>query len=376
MKKSLTALPRLVVEGAGQCADLVYSSGFMPVDPVVFLDEKRRKTLVVPMLEYSRARAEAQSVDVLLPEDINVPRAQGRRLPAWAICLLQHRGVRHVRVGPNFPASVLVDLQRQGIRVNVEAASLYPERDVKDAGEIEKITMAQRAAVSAMRCAANVLKESSVLRSGELRWSGRVLSSDRLRAVIDTALLQRECIARDTIVAGGAQAADPHERGHGPLRARSSIVIDIFPQHKRTGYWGDITRTFCKGTPPPPLARMYQAVFKAQAMALKMIRPGVDGSDVHGRVASLLEAAGYPLTVRDGVVRGFFHGTGHGVGLEIHEAPSISRGEVVLRAGHVVTVEPGLYDPDIGGVRIEDTVVVVKGGARVLASFPRKFVVP
>jgi Xaa-Pro aminopeptidase len=370
--KSLT-IPTLMVEGADQCADLFYGSGFMPVDPVVFLDGGTRRTLVVPMLEFGRAREEAKGVEVVLPEDIKMPKKRGRSIAHWALALLRREGIRRVRVGSFFPAAVMRVLERNGVRVVVEKGSLYPGRAVKRADEVEKISDSQRAAVSAMRRARAILGEAEAGADGRLRWQGRVLDSERLRTEIDIELLRQGCHARDTIVAGGAQAADPHERGHGPLRVGESIVIDIFPRHKRSGYWGDITRTFCKGKPSPALARMYKAVLEAQQLALDMIKPGVRADKVHQAVCDYFVERGYETTVKDGVVRGFFHGTGHGVGLDIHEAPSISRIEHVFRVGEVVTVEPGLYDPDTGGVRIEDTVVVEKGGVRILSAFPKKF---
>lgn len=372
--KPLT-VPRLVVEGAGNCADLIYRSGFHPVDPVVFLDEGTSQTLVVPMLEYSRAREEAKRVRVVLPSELNVPKEEARSLSGWAAHLLKQRKIKRVRVGAFFPAAVLRTLETHGVSVDISEGAMYPERARKTKSEIENIAGSQRAAVAALRAGHHVLREAEITRGGQLRWRGKILTSEILRGVIDETLLRAGCIARDTIVAGGAQAADPHERGHGPLRAGTSIVFDIFPQHKKTGYWGDITRTFCKGRPSPALAHMYQIVLRAQQKALAMIRPGVNGQEVYEMVAAFFEKAGYPTRVKNGVVRGFFHGLGHGVGLDIHEAPSLSRTDVKLQTGHVVTVEPGLYDPDIGGVRIEDTVVVEAKGARVLAAYPKKFLV-
>lgn len=374
MTKQLTTA-RLMVEGAGQCADLLYGSGFLPVDPVVFLDEGRHRSLVVPMLEYSRAREEAKGVQVLLPNELGVPAKKARSVALWAVCLLRSRKVRRVRVGAFFPALMLRELERHGVRVDIERGAMYPERAVKTEREIATITASQRAAVAGMRAAERVLRAATIAKNHTLKWNGKTLTAEMLRTIIDTELLQHGCLARDTIVAGGAQAADPHERGHGPLRAGTSIVIDIFPHHKRSGYWGDITRTFCKGTPPPELARMYNTVLKAQRLAMSLIKPGKDGATIHEAISDYFIAAGYPTTVENGVVRGFFHGTGHGVGLDIHEAPWLNRLENKLAVGNVVTVEPGLYDPDIGGVRIEDTVVIEHDGPRILAAFPKRFIV-
>lgn len=374
MKKELT-IPKILVEGAGQCADLIYGSGFHPVDPVVFLDEGKRRTLVVPMLEYGRAQVECPGVDVVLPETIQVAKEHRRSLSAWVLALLAYRGVKRAEVASFFPAGIARELEKNGITLEIRAGAMYPKRAVKTSMEIERITVAQRASVAAMRAAEKQLAESVISRSGELRWNKKVLTSEIVRETIDITLLRHGCIARDTIVAGGAQAADPHERGHGPLKAGTTIVIDIFPQHKNSQFWGDITRTFCKGPPSPTLSRLYKTVKNAQQRALDMIQPGVDGPAVHSMITNYFEEQGYPTTVKDGMVRGFFHGTGHGVGLEIHEAPSLSTVPVKLKAGHVVTVEPGLYDPDVGGVRIEDTIVVEPGGARVLCRCPKRFTV-
>ncbi len=366
-------MPRLLIEGAGACADLFYGSGFLPVDPVIFLDEGKHKSLVVPMLEYGRARQECPGVRVYLPENIDVPKDQRRKLSAWALALLRYRKIKRVMVSGFFPAGILRELERHHVRVDICAGEMYPERMIKRRDELEKITASQRAAVSATRAAHAMLKEAIISRTGFLNYKGKTLTSEMVREAIDITLLRHGCMARDTIVAGGAQGADPHDRGSGPLQAGSAIVIDIFPQHKRSGYWGDITRTFCKGTASPELSRMYEAVRSAQKRALAMIKPGVSGPDIHNMITAYFEKQGFPTTIKKGVVRGFFHGTGHGVGLDIHEAPSISTVPIKLEAGNVVTVEPGLYDPDIGGVRIEDTVVVEKSGARILAEYPKTF---
>jgi Xaa-Pro aminopeptidase len=175
-----------------------------------------------------------------------------------------------------------------------------------------------------------------------------------------------------TIVAGGPQSADPHERGHGPLRAGQPIVIDIFPQHMETGYWGDITRTVVRGRAPAALRAMYRAVREAQEDALRAVRPGVSGATVHRGVVATFARRGFATGVVDGKQVGFFHGTGHGVGLQVHEAPSLALAHRRLPRGAVVTVEPGLYYPEIGGVRIEDTVVVTADGCEVLAACSKR----
>ncbi|MDQ3864238.1 MAG: Xaa-Pro peptidase family protein, partial [Actinomycetota bacterium] len=171
---------------------------------------------------------------------------------------------------------------------------------------------------------------------------------------------------------------DPHERGHGPLKAGESIIVDIFPVDLSTRYYSDMTRTFVKGEPNEGLQNMYDTVMEGQEVALSTIRAGVNGRDVHRKVADILHEAGYKTNVHDQkrgepLTEGFFHGTGHGLGLEVHEAPRVSVVDEELIPGDVISVEPGVYDPKAGGVRIEDLVVVTEGGCRNLTTFPKEF---
>lgn len=202
---------------------------------------------------------------------------------------------------------------------------------------------------------------------------GKLLTSERVREIIETSLLNNHCGTFDTIVAGGNQATDPHETGHGPLRADRPIIIDIFPYHREHGYYGDITRTVIKLPPTQEQRKLYRTVLSAQRMALDMVKPGIKGSSIHARVVEFFKASGYRTGVKNGNPEGFFHGTGHGVGLDIHESPSVSTRPDVLRQGHVITIEPGLYYPGLGGVRIEDTVVVTAAGYDMLAGCSKVF---
>jgi len=171
--------------------------------------------------------------------------------------------------------------------------------------------------------------------------------------------------------------------GSGPLRAREPVVMDIFPQHKETRYFADMTRTVSRGVPRPEVVRMYEVVMRAQDAGIKALRPGITGQEVHELGEDIIFAAGYDTLragqkhdPKDPVIRGFIHGTGHGVGLEIHEAPSVGRsGTSPLAIGDVVTVEPGVYDPDVGGVRLEDMLVITDSGSRNLTRAPRQLVI-
>jgi Xaa-Pro aminopeptidase len=147
--------------------------------------------------------------------------------------------------------------------------------------------------------------------------------------------------------------------------------MDVFPKSSKTGYYADITRTVVKGKPSDALRRVYDTLLAGQELGLHMVTAGASGKAIHTAIQDLFERAGYHTGMVDGRMQGFFHGTGHGVGLEVHEPPRISRTNDILQPGHVVTVEPGLYYLDIGGVRIEDTVLVSSAGCKNLTTFPK-----
>ncbi len=169
------------------------------------------------------------------------------------------------------------------------------------------------------------------------------------------------------------QVTDPHERGHGPLYAGQAIILDIFPRSEKTGYWGDLSRTVCRGSAAPGLKKLYNAVKAAQAAALRAVKPGVCADEVHSAAQAVFERRGYETKEVDGRHTGFIHGTGHGVGLDIHELPRVGISGEILEEGNIVTVEPGLYYPGLGGIRIEDTIAVTSKGWRYLAPCGKKF---
>ncbi|MCH2365290.1 MAG: M24 family metallopeptidase, partial [Planctomycetes bacterium] len=146
---------------------------------------------------------------------------------------------------------------------------------------------------------------------------------------------------------------------------------DIFPQSEETRYWGDMTRTVVRGKASDEARKLYQDVFDAQDGAIKQLRDGACGKEIHQGIVELFEARGNKTEERDGSKVGFFHGTGHGVGLDIHENPRLGKVGHELKTGHVITIEPGLYYPGVGGVRIEDLLVVTEDGHHNLTSFPK-----
>jgi Xaa-Pro aminopeptidase len=375
----------LVIDAPERDAAAYHLSGFLAPDPVICLRVAGRVYLAVSSMEYGRARREARADEVLSFDELEVVRlareleSGGRALAAAAAGLLEKLGAATspVAVPPSLGVLYADELRARGLKVMPDTGLFAGLRRAKTEEEISYIEKTQRAVEAACAYAVGILKESTVAKDGTLLYRGETLTSERLRAEIDTELLRRGYAADGTITAGGVQAADPHERGHGPLKAGESIILDIFPLDKTSRYYADMTRTFVKGEPSPELQKMYEAVLESQEAALQMVRAGVNGRDIHQKVSDILHEAGYKTLQHDQkpgepLQEGFIHGTGHGVGLEIHEAPRISSTDEELVPGDVVTVEPGLYDPKIGGVRIEDLVVVTEDGCRNLTNFPKE----
>jgi len=370
----------LLVGSPSSCRDLAYISGFRAPDPFVFLLKKRKKRtekfMVVSQLEYGRAVRQCIGTQVFTPDRLmGRPRKRQKRGQGeWIARLLKRENVRTVTVPAAFPLYMARLLEEKGIRVRLSPQALFPEREIKRRDEIGRIQSAQQAAVLAMNGAVSMVAGSEIGRDGYLKYKGKHLASEDLHKTISRIALEHDCLCKDTIAAGGNQAIDCHEMGHGPLKAHEAIVIDIFPQHLIHGYWGDLTRTVVKGAPSQNLKKLYLAVKAAQSAALSRVKPGVKCETVHQAVLDEFKRRGYGTEVVNGVKVGFTHSTGHGVGLDIHEAPGVAPGSKTrLKAGHVITVEPGLYYPDIGGVRIEDTVVVTARGWRYLAPCEKKF---
>ncbi len=374
----------LVIGAPHHDASAHHLCGFLAPDPVICLQAAGKRYLAVSSMEYGRAEKQARVDELLSFDELDLTRlarelkSGGRAYAAAAANLLKKLGASSVTVPPTLGVVYADEIRARGIDVSPDGRLFSDLRRTKTEEEISHIEKTQRAVEAACAHAVGILEEAEVVGDGALWWRGEALTSELLRSEIEIELLRRGCAAdAGTITAGGAQSADPHEEGHGPLRAGEPIILDIFPVDKESRYYADMTRTFVKGEPGPELGRMYEAVLEGQEVALGMIRAGVNGRDVHQKVSDILHGRGYKTIAHDQqpgepLTEGFMHGTGHGVGLEIHEGPRISVVDEELRAGDVVTVEPGLYEPGVGGVRIEDLVVVTESGCRNLTRFPKE----
>ncbi|MEW6247657.1 MAG: Xaa-Pro peptidase family protein [Nitrospirota bacterium] len=357
-------------------SNLYYATRFIAPDPFIYLEVKGERLVVMSDLELDRARSQAR-VDRVLSYSQLERRAKDQGVaepgPVDIVHLiLQDAGLTQVLVPGNFPYIHACRLQELGYRLGTKREPFFERRVVKTAEEIGHIEATQRATEAAVAAAHRALRRASV-RDGVLWLDGEPLTSERVKKLINVTLMERDCVAQHTIVAGGEQACDPHHEGSGPLPADRSIIFDVFPRSAASRYFADMSRTVVRGRASAELKRLYWTVKDAQEEAIAQIRDGADGAKIHQGICERFEKAGYKTGLVNGRMQGYFHGTGHGVGLDIHEAPRISRTGSVLQEGHVVTVEPGLYYPGLGAVRIEDMVLVTHDGCRNLTDYPKTF---
>src|SRR6266704_3285817 len=351
---------RLIVAASETDPDMLYATKFWAPDPFIFLERNGKRTLVLSDLEIDRGRKQAEADEFVSFNQLEREvQGKSKNAPPYEKVLshfLRKRVVRSTIVPANFPLGYAQELAANKIRLRATKGLFWPKREAKSDQEIEMIGRALRITEIGLKRAVEVLARSTITRGKKLRWSGKTLTSEMLRAEIDSAILRAGGTPTGTIVAGGDQACDPHERGFGPLHANSLIILDVFPRDAKTGYFGDMTRTVLRGRASDAQRRLWETVKAGQTLALKKIKAGVDGMAIHKAIQKFFAERGFPTEVRKGRRVGFFHGTGHGLGLEIHEHPRLQK--VVLKDRQVLTVEPGLYYPGLGGVRLEDVVLV------------------
>lgn len=355
---------RLIAASPAVCADVLYAGGFHAPDEVIYFEIGHEKGLILSQLEFARGQSEAKRGVQVLSRESFLEGSADRSDLAVLKNLTDKLGVTRWDVPANFPLALADALRGSDVEICALPDPFFPKRQVKTAAELRKIAEAEAVTEDSMRYARDLIRSAQVNSKGVLTRNGKVFTCDMLRAEIEGFLKQHGYTAEQTITACGEDASQPHNLGSGPLLAGKPIVIDIFPRSDRSGYWGDMTRTFCKGKALPVVRKAFKSVLKASEIAQKMIRAGVCAADVHRAAAELMASDGF-LTghTPDGIPCGFIHGLGHGLGLEIHEGPRVSPiNSKPLAAGNVVSVEPGLYHPSWGGIRLEDIVAVTQDG--------------
>ncbi len=367
----------LIVADSEHDANMLYAVGMFVPDPFIFLRVLGKSHVVMNDLEIDRARKQAGQCRVIsLSQYQRKLKRLGKKSPGLAQVihlLLREKRLKKVFVPNNFPHGLARELRRLRIKIKVREGAFFPQREIKTADEIKKISAALMMAEVGLAEGIHAIKSAKIsVKDRKLIYHNVPLTSEKLRAIIDVAIIQAGGLASHTIVAGGKQGCDPHECGHGLLRANEPIILDVFPRSQKTGYFGDITRTVVKGRASEAIRKLYRTVEQGQKIAFQKIRHNASGKEIHEAIQKFFESQGYKTGKSKGRMRGFFHGTGHGLGLEIHEAPRMgSSSNDVLKTGHVVTVEPGLYYPELGGVRLEDVAHVTATGMRNLTKFEK-----
>ncbi|MBF0492252.1 MAG: aminopeptidase P family protein [Deltaproteobacteria bacterium] len=356
-------------------ADLYYATKFLVPDPVYFVQIKNKKYLFLNDLEVDRGRSESQVDEVVSISELTEKLKKVKKAKAFPLLellefFLKEKGVSAITIPHNFPAYSAQKLKNKKFKLQFQADPFWPTRVIKNQEEKKNIKLALKHTANAIKRAYAILAECGI-KKNLLYYKGKKLGSEGLRSLIDLYLFEQGCLAQQTIVAGGEQGVDPHNRGDALLHAHESIVMDVFPRHIASRYYADMSRTVVKGKASPQLKKQWQAVKEAQEWTMAHLKAGVNGRKIHEGILKLFEKKGFKSGNINGRMQGFFHGTGHGLGLDIHEAPRISKFDHTLKEGTVVTVEPGLYYSGVGGVRIEDVVYITKDGCEILSSCPK-----
>ncbi len=375
---------KLLISDSEHHADMLYVSGLFVPDAFIVIGIEQGGTTtwhgLLSPLEVDRAKVQSKLDEVHLDtiwHDKAKNNGWQRSLSTAAAAFLQAYQVKHITVPADFPLLYANELSALGFEVKPSPASLFPERIIKSEAEIAQLAHAEKLTAQSMLQAETFIASCGISNDGLVTFpssheqAGEIVTSEAIRAVIETFLIGQGAVPSHTIVACGTQSSDPHNMGSGNIAAHQPIIIDIFPRLVASGYWGDMTRTYVKGKASPELKKMYQTVLEGQSMGLDMVQAGADTSNIHQSITTHFDNQGFKTGVVDGKQGGFFHGTGHGVGLDIHEAPRVSKNGAILEERMVITIEPGLYYADIGGVRLEDLVVVREKGCDNLTNFHR-----
>jgi Xaa-Pro aminopeptidase len=376
MPKSNRTDARLIYSASESDANMLWATRFFAPDPFIFIEKRGRRYLVMNDLELDRAKSQA-SVDKVLSYSYYQRRWQKRGTqfptPAQTLCeVLSDLKIRSVEVPATFPAGLADTLRAMRVRVVPLPDPFWPDREFKSREEIRSISESLRAAELGMQAGIESVRRTSIAKDGYLYLDGTRFTSEILKRIINTEIMAQGYVPSHTIAAAGNQCVDPHNQGSGPIRANASIIMDIFPRSQKTGYFGDITRTVVRGRASERLKHAYHCVAHGQQIGFDRIKDGANAYDIHYEIVNYFASEGFSTGLQNGRMQGFFHGTGHGLGLDIHEAPSFGqRSRNTLRSGNVVTVEPGLYYEGMGGVRLEDVVVVTQTGCRNLVRIPK-----
>ncbi len=363
-------MAKLIIAESYNDSNMFYAVRVLVPDAFIYVEADKRYVLV-NKLEYDRMKAQVPKNITVVAQDKysdSVKKEHGKvSLELLAHEFLKEKKISSVQVPANFPVKYADSLRSLEMKVKV-IESFFPERIIKSASEIKEIEKVQRVIENATHHALDILKKSKAKEKNFLYFCKQKITSEYLKRELMIAFMDGGVEGADLIISHGSQSAFPHHSGSGHIKAGEPIVMDIFPRSSSQRYFSDMTRTVCKGKPKNPLVeKLYNYVLEAQEAGYSKIKEGSSGDAVHKAVVDTFKK--YHLE------KYFTHGTGHGVGIDIHESPKISPGGQELKTGMVITNEPGLYIQGVGGVRIEDTLVVTKTGYKILTKMPKKLII-
>jgi Xaa-Pro aminopeptidase len=348
-------------------------------DAFLYVEKDGRGTVVLHSLEVPRVREEAPELKIVPLEKLGADELYSQGKQGWEIELelalraCRELGITQATVPPSFPLGHADHLRANGVEIGVDRDFFNDRRRAKNETELRGIRNAQRACEAALDASRELLRRAQT-NGGGLEVDGEPLTSERLKRVIEEVFADHGVEGSDMIVAHGPQTAVGHNMGSGQIAPGEPIVFDLFPKDKATGCYADMTRTYVVGQPSEELQKWYGLVKEALDVSTADVKPGVNGRSLYEKVCDIFQDAGYKtqLNKEPGEVLedGFFHGLGHGVGLEVHELPSMGRVGHDLVPGDVITIEPGLYRSGYGGLRLEDLVLVTKDGYEVITDYP------
>ena len=348
-------------------------------DPFLYAEKDGRRVVILHSLEIPRVREDAPDLEIVALEKLGTDDLFAQGLKTWEIELevavrgCRELGVDHAVVPPSFPLGHADHLRANGVEVTVERDLFDNRRRAKTSTEIAGIRRAQRACEAALDASRELLRRAQANGAG-LEVDGEPLTCERIKRVIEDVFADHDVEGSDMIVSHGPQTAVGHNMGSGQIAPNEPIVFDLFPRDRTTGCYSDMTRTYVVGDPSDEIKEWYALVKRALETSTAGVRPGVNGRTLFELVCEQFHEAGYKtqLNKEPGEVLedGFFHSLGHGVGLEVHELPSMGRSGQDLVPGDVITIEPGLYRSGYGGLRLEDIVLVTDDGYEVLTQYP------
>lgn len=358
-----------VMYASSRDADMRYLTRFTTSDPFVYFKKPGENgVIIISQMETGRASRESPAT-IMTRAGAGLPELlKTEKDPVMATAkMIAGQAGKHILVPPQFPVGLAQALGTI-CTVTVDKGTVPALRAKKTKTEIALMKEVQRVTEGAMGKAIDLIRASKQ-RKGILHCNGKPLTSEMVKYTMHCHLLEHGCTAVDTIVSCGENTAIPHMTGTGPLLADEPIVIDLFPACEESGYYADMTRTVVKGTPSREIRDMYDALREAKRIGISRVKSGVPAPEVHQAVVDLFADRGY-----ESDTRGFVHNLGHGVGLQVHELPTVGPAGKKLAAGNVITIEPGLYYPGTGGVRLEDIGAVTARGFDTFTQFSEELV--